>query len=442
MATNRWIGQADAVAQVVSGAIASVDATPSLNTFTVTIGGVSISKVGTTNVATTAAALVSDLNASTHPYFAAITWSNPSGGTITGTADQAGVPFTATLTKSGAGTGTVTAFSTTTANSGPNDWGTAANWSLGTVPVSTNVVIIENSSSPILWGLDQNTVTLAELRIMQNMLGCIGLPNDRFAQSVSGTDASTTATKPEYRETYLKIGATLLNIGNDTGLRSSTGSPRIKIDLGSVQSAIIIYNSCSSSNDSGLQPIRIVGTNASNTLYVHAGTAGFATTTGSETATLLTVNQLGGTVTFGAGVTWTNVYKTGGTLYINSAGSSASLTNIGGATYIDAVSGTIPAVGCYGGTVTITGSITITQIDAFGGATYHKASTNITTINLDNGATIDLSGSDASRTVTNFNVRTPGGGTYVSDRNTTLSNGILYDNSGTLVNMTAVFTPV
>src|SRR3990167_1389847 len=59
-----------------------VQATPGNNTFTVTIGGVVISVVGDTDVATTATALRAALNASTHPYFAAITWSGTAGDII------------------------------------------------------------------------------------------------------------------------------------------------------------------------------------------------------------------------------------------------------------------------------------------------------------------------------------------------------------------------
>ena len=73
MATLYWRGDATAVAQVHTASIDSVDGTPANNTFTVTIGGVAIDAVGDTDVATTATNLRASLNASTHPYFAAIT---------------------------------------------------------------------------------------------------------------------------------------------------------------------------------------------------------------------------------------------------------------------------------------------------------------------------------------------------------------------------------
>lgn len=114
---------AAAVAQVSTGVIGGLDATPANNSFTVTIGGIAITVPGDTDVATTAAALRSALNASKHPNFAVITWSG-TGGNIIGTADQAGIPFTARLTKNGTGSATVTDFVLTTANAGVHKWRT------------------------------------------------------------------------------------------------------------------------------------------------------------------------------------------------------------------------------------------------------------------------------------------------------------------------------
>lgn len=105
------------MAQVSTAVITAYD---TATTYKVTIGGVVVSVVGQGGTtATTATALRTALNASTHPYFAAITWSG-SGSDITGTADTAGVPFIATSSVT-AGTGTFSAFSTTTASAGPND---------------------------------------------------------------------------------------------------------------------------------------------------------------------------------------------------------------------------------------------------------------------------------------------------------------------------------
>ena len=322
MADKHWTGLAPAVAQVGTASIDSVDGTPANNTFTVTVGGVAISQVGDTDVATTAAALVVLLAASTHPYFAAVTWTNPSAGNIVATADTAGVPFVAALTETGAGTGAVTDFAATVANAGPNAWATAANWSDAAVPVNTDNVTVDRGPA-ILWDLDQSAVTLTSLRIMQSYNGPLGLPTQTFTTSPTGEDA----TKPEYRETYLKIGATTLEIGAHYGPSEPGGAGRIKIDTGAVQTKLVVLNSSQSPTDTGLEPIRWLGTHASNAAHIQKGWVGIATDTPYEDSDLteLNISHRGSVladavVQVGAGVTTlTTVNQSGGDLTVRCA---------------------------------------------------------------------------------------------------------------------------
>ena len=90
--------------------IVSVDATPSDNTFTVTIGAQVVSVAGDTDVGTTTAALVTALNASVLSNFAEVTWSDEGSGIIGAFVDAGGAPFSATLSVTGAGSGSVTDF--------------------------------------------------------------------------------------------------------------------------------------------------------------------------------------------------------------------------------------------------------------------------------------------------------------------------------------------
>ena len=189
---NYFLGSADAVAQVATGSIDTVDGTPANNTFIVTIGGVAVSVVGDTDVATTATNLRTALNASTHPYFEAITWSG-SAGDIIGTADAAGAPFIAALTETGAGTGTVTDFAATTASSGPNHWDTAVNWSLAVVPVNTDDVRIRDSDVTIAWGLAQSAVTLDTMKVDRSYTGRVGSPRIPSQKVVTPLRLSSTA---------------------------------------------------------------------------------------------------------------------------------------------------------------------------------------------------------------------------------------------------------
>jgi hypothetical protein len=134
MAANRWQGGAAAVAQVTTWTFGGT--WTATDTITVTIGSKSYTvTTGSATLATLLATLqaaLAGLSSSSFPEFAEVTWTNPTGTTLVGTAATAGVPFTATLTTSSAA-GTISAASTT-ASSGPNDWSTAPNWSRGVIP--------------------------------------------------------------------------------------------------------------------------------------------------------------------------------------------------------------------------------------------------------------------------------------------------------------------
>lgn len=369
MATIYWEGKADAVAQVHTGSIDSVDATPSNNDFTVTIGGVAVTVTGDTDVATTATALRTALNASTHPYFSAITWSG-TGGDIIGTADTAGVPFVAALTETGAGSATVTDFAETTANAGPNVWSTAGNWSGGAVPTGSDDVIIENSSVPILW-LPSSAQSLNSLTIRKSFTGVIGLKTDTFATSATGEDTS----KPEYRTDYLKVSTAQCDIGEHFGTNSVVGSGRLKIDFGSATACqITVHDSKTSATETSLQPIRILASNASTDLYVRKGIVGVATNDPAETSTLgdINVSYIDGqtsdsSVFIGVGVTLTNLITTGGTTITESAPTTISCD---AGEVLIAADGTITNLNISGDVTSSGSQATITNCSLFSGGIY------------------------------------------------------------------------
>ena len=144
MSVRYWLGTASAVAQVTDAGINAFDAT---SVYGITIDGETVSVQGLTDEQTTTDALVVALNASTNPNFSQITWSRSgSAGSslVRGTSDVAGMPFTFTTYVNG-GTGSWDAVSTSTANSGPNVWDVAANWSGGAVPVNADDVVISDS---------------------------------------------------------------------------------------------------------------------------------------------------------------------------------------------------------------------------------------------------------------------------------------------------------
>lgn len=412
--TIRWLGTADAVAQVSTGSIDSVDGTPADNTFTVTIGGVAISVVGTTDVNTTATALRAALNASTHPYFAAVTWSG-SGGNIIGTAKYAGVPFVAALTETGTGSGAVTDFAATTANAGPNDLSTAANYSGGALPTNGDTLIIENCKAPILWNLDAlAAVTLAKLWVRRTFTGLIGLRGYEFLKQLTTNYGEVfDATKADYRAEYLKVGATACVVEGNSG--------RIKLDQSNVQTAWLVTEGLGITADAGLPAIRLLGTNASNTLTVEGGVVGVAVGTGSEVSTIATSYIYGGSVKFSAAATLTTIHAGGGTVEINNA--AGTVYNYGATIHIDAASGTITAIYQFNGETVLTGAPTITALLIENGIVRANQGGTITTLTMTGAGTIDFTRSLLQCTITNL-VFDDDGGIVLAGPNTSYNNSI------------------
>lgn len=400
MATKYFIGGATAVAQVWTGTITAVDATPANNTFTVTIGGIAVTVTGVTDVAATATALRAALNASTHPYFSAITWSGTSGN-IVGTADTAGVPFVATLTKAGAGTGTVTDFSVTTACAGPSHWSTATNWSDGAVPVDADNVIIANISQNICYGLSQSSVNLGYLRIEQTYTGKIGLPSFKFATDANAETFTTTV--PEYREQYLDIDFDTCDIGQHFGTGAPVGSRRIKVKNSTANASVItVHNTGSAPEETGMTAVQLIPSHADHDVYVRGARAGVGIATGKpgETATVGTVavsaEDTQTQVIVGPGVTMTDYSQNGGNNQVQAAA-------------------TIATVLVNDGILTLDGDYTITSLTVNGGTVndnHKKSSGNaVTTANI-NGGAVDLSGSSEPRTWATVN---PDGGSITAD---------------------------
>ena len=212
MASVTWQGDAVAIKQVQAPASAlTVDGTPANNTFTVTFtdeagNTIAVSEAGDTNASTTAAALVTAINNHSSPVVGMATASQ-SSGTLTLTATTAGIPFTAAASITGGGSGTFTDFTVTTANSGPNDWGTAENWVGGAVPVAADTVLIPAGTAAILYGLNQSGVELAtfEIRGHGNQ---IGKTDNGYLQIDLPTAAITVTLNKPSGECWIDFGTT------------------------------------------------------------------------------------------------------------------------------------------------------------------------------------------------------------------------------------------
>lgn len=392
MATVIWQGDASSTAQVDTftpgGTIEATDL------FIITMTGedgstyaLSVAATSTT-VNQTCIDIATAWNASTNalctPITAGYVGSPGSYTAVTLTADTAGIPFyaAASTTESGGGAADAQTFSraATTANSGPNDWNTAANWSGGAVPGADDVWFTNNAVA-VTYGMNQAAVTLSSLHIEQSYTGSIG---------------SSSA--------YLKIGATNIYIGEHYGTGTPAGSGRIKLDLQAACTALEIYNSATTATDTYLAPIQITtGANAVTTAYIKKGKVGFSVGSPSETSTI-TALVMGydksvtndAIVELGVGVTATAISKTGGTLTLR--GLTTTINHDAGEMET-ATTDNITTLLVNGGTVTLTNLGTVTTYTINGGTCYLDKHGTITTANLYGGVS-DWSRTRNARTIT------------------------------------------
>ncbi len=371
MSDNRWLGGAVATAMTVTITISSYDAS---TTYKISIGSKTVSVVGSGGTTTTVAtALTAALVASLYGEFLEVTWTS-NAAIITGVANTAGKPFTATSSVSG-GTGTIGAVTTTVANTGPNDYSTTLNWSLGVLPVNSDNVWIDNNSYPILYGLGQSAVTLTSLNIAQSFAagtngnGTIGLPK---------VNADSATAYPEYRPDYLQIGATTISIGYDAGI----GSGRIKIDTGSVQTNLLLSGSGTGIDSAiGLEPVLWKGTHASNAVRATGGTLGVAVF-GGEVATIATLQVANNAqVRTTAGVTLTTLTQAGSSS-LEVATAFTTLTQLGGNSLVR-------------------GTGNATTMNVYRGSCFVQTNGTITTLVLGPAGIADFTQDLRSRTVTN-----------------------------------------
>jgi len=379
MALNRWIGGAAAVAQVQTETVADTWANAQPDTLTATINNKDVVfTVGATEtVSAVVAGMVAAWNASTVPEHAEIT-AVDADPDIVFTADIAGIPFILTLVADTAGDGDVSSVATTAAT-GPNHADSAANWSLGAVPVNTNEVIIEDSSVPILYGFDQSGVALASCDIKQSYTGTIGLPT----QNANGY--------AEYREQYLKIDPGVLTIGEGGG----TGSGRIKIDHGAEPQVITVLGSGARA-EPGIPSILLKGSDGANTLAINRGDVGVAIFGGesAEYASLAigytTSQPTDARVITGGSVTLPVVDKSGGTLDLGAA-SLTTVTQSAGEMTLRSTSDIVNTLKldggiCYDmGGVNTVGTLTIAEAAEYNHDKSHAART-ITNITMVKGA--------------------------------------------------------
>lgn len=352
MATRRFIGNAAPVADVWTATIGGTLEVGDV--FQVTINNKTWSySAMSTVIADVRTAMITAFNAidqTIYPEFKEVVASaSLIAGAILFTGSQLpGRPttmsFATTEAGGGAADGQTFTGSNTTPATGPEWWSNALNWAEGSVPVSGDDVIIEDSRVNIRYGLNQSAVTLATLKIGSNYSGEIGLPK------VNPKGYA------EYREQYLRIGVTSCDVGYGN---SGSGPAMFKLDTGSVQTSVTIRTTGGSGGtftggSTSTPAFLFKGTHADNAITLNGGTSGICYYTG-EVATVKTlrVDQSesgqtsliigsGGTLN-GTGATFVqsggNVYsqssfrdvvREDGNLWLQGAAGAVTLQNRGG----------------------------------------------------------------------------------------------------------------
>jgi hypothetical protein len=244
-----------------------------------------------------------------------------------------------------------------TNGSGDKSYSTAANWSTGTVPTtSDDVYFTSDYNDDVTGGLNQSGTTIGKF-VVDGYTGKLG--------SKSG---------------YLQIDP-----GSDV---TFSGTGVCYLDLGNANVTVTVNQTTgASAGDAGLY---LLDSNLS-TLSVTSGLVGVAINAG-ETSTVGTIKVTGGTVLLGS-VTATTVTMTGGSVETSS---SVTTLNI------------------YAGTYTTSDAAAITTLNGDGGTVVHSASGTITTANV-RGVYLDLSQSMVARTITTL--APSGGGSIQYDPN-------------------------
>ncbi len=365
MATNRWLNRTSTeVAQVWKG---TVTTTTNAHTYILTLTlddgttaaiTYAVANPPDTTVTLVAAGIIAAWNASTHPAISRITATQDAGQVIL-TADTAGVPFSVAAT----GTGTWSGTGNTTANVGIYDYGTARNWSLNAVPISTDNVVISGPASggeclAIKYGLNQSSVAINAFNVTRDYTADIG----RFED---GTGY------------YLRVDPDSMDY------RGASQLALIDIGSANIPPQIEVYGQAST----GKHALYIKGSNIS-TLEVKKGNVGVAMLTG-DTATVATVlcsylenPQSDVDMKIGSGVTLTTLTQSGGKCELGCAATTVSVS----------ADGVLTTVG--------TGTIATLNVN---GKVFPCSTGAITTVNLYAGI-LDFRPDRSARTVATLNI--------------------------------------
>lgn len=357
------------------------------STYTATINGKSVTytSIAADTAALAATGLFNLLNVSTSiaPELTEITFANPSAGVVTATAAVPGTPFanvpgtTLGLVMS-TGNGLVNGIATahTTPSASPSDVNDAQNWlrvNLGStpptktraLPQSTDDVVVANTTTPMLWNLDQlAAVQFNTYTRYQSMSGQVGLPDDNPNSYI------------EWRATRFKFNGPQGSVPAG-GLAMVCGS--LNDGLGGSGPTLERYDLQSSQYTlTGLAgSIDIIGQHTLNSFTVLSGATVSVAASNATKANLSTSSVMpGGTCVIGPNVTWT---------------AASTLTVFGGSATLSAAPATL-TLSNGASVVVVTDALTWTTVTAQSGSTItFQAGGTITTLTMSVSCTLDKS---------------------------------------------------
>lgn len=322
MATITFTWKAPTVREVRPFTVVADAAT----TYTLTTGnGKAVSVLGSVGTATQiAAALAAALEASTEGEFEELAGTSNTA-VVTATGPEDGRPFTLTASVVG-GAGTLTA-GTVVNGSSPHDLNKAANYSAGALPVNGDVVVVENSDEPILWGLAGLTTVTFTLQRRDTHTGQIGLP-----------PVNEDGGYPEYRARHLETAVTGAT-GLDIAVSSSDGPGQVRLRSTAASAVTLTVRGPGAGRGVGQEPVEVYGTPASSVVNSEGAGVAVAPLQG-QTATVATLRALNSAVTVGSGVTLATINLVGSEAAINCSYTTLTLDRGSFARVFGAAAGT------------------------------------------------------------------------------------------------------
>lgn len=389
MATKRWVSGAQSVTDVwtltLSGTVTS-------QTYTVAIGSTSLVYVagGGDTMATIFAALgalwnsVSQLPPAPFQELSIVV----SSTSIIATQKVTGRPTTITFTTGG---GSSPVSTNTIAATGPSFFDNGANWSGGSAPANSDVLVFDSGNIPCKYNL-LTALTGVTVNVNPGYSGTIGLPDQNRDGNV-----------------YFEYRTSSLTLAGGTLVVNSAGIGLCRVNFLTTLTTARILNT-GQRIDPNTPVVLLTGGAASSECDVTKGDVGLAFFA-SETATFPTLKisyasqqQSDAIVWAGVGTTVTTIAKTGGQLTQNCAATTVTQ-------------------GPTGGTLTILAGA-ITTLNANGGTVAINSNSTIGTINIANDAKMSFDGDPRAITVTNT-VAMVGPNCFLSDNQKRVSSGVL-----------------